>query len=180
MNVGTFLIIALILGAGFCIVKFISSRHKKPLVIDKNEKPTIDVDMDKPTKETVKDVLEAHGSRDCYVYIDKVRKVTVQPVPETELIKVRDQYGSLGRLWNRDGVSLYALNENPDGSYIPVEKFMSNDLRNSPRKAFLATQQQEVEAYFANKDNRNFIQKYGAILLFCGVVFFIMFMWVKG
>lgn len=181
MNVMVWLIVALGLGTAFCIYKFFDSRKKqiKTEIPDKSDKKAV-IDDDKPTKTTVKDVLDSKTTRDCYVYVDKIRRVMIKPVLESELTKIREIYGSLGRLWNREGQQLYALNENPDGTYVPVEKFMSTDLKNSPRKAFLATQQQETESYFANKDNRSFIQKYGAILLFAGVVFFIMFMWVKG
>lgn len=138
------------------------------------------VDMDKPTTETMQDVIDDLEERECYVYTDATRRASIRIVPGAALKAVRKEYGSLGRLWNMDGKPLYALNLDTNGHYTPCEKFMREDMLNSPRRAYIATQQQAVTIYYQPKDTRNILQKYGAILLFVAVVLFFMFVSVTS
>jgi hypothetical protein len=126
----------------------------------------------------VQNVIDEHEQHEALVCVDATRRLQLRTVSGADMSKVIAKYGSPGRLWNLDGKEVYALDLDTDGQHVPFETFMNADLLNSPRKAFIATQQQAVARYFESKDDRNILQKYGAILLFAGAVIFVMFMTV--
>lgn len=174
------IIAALLLAVVVSLWVFLTTRHKKQATPTKGTSVAKAVGMDEPTTETVQDIIDEHDERECYVYVDATRRATNRMVSGRDLKTIIKEFGSPGRLWNMDGKPVYALNLDTNGHYAPCESFMREDLLNSPRRAYIATQQQAVDVYFQNKDSRNILQKYGAILLFVLAVFFIMFMAISS
>lgn len=108
------------------------------------------------------------------VYDNETRTVYNATIAADIVRQIRKEYRNLGRTWIRDGKKVYALNKRENGTYAPV--IPTETMEQPPSMAHEAITQPEVDVVFDVSQERNFLQKYGHILLFTGAVIFIMFL----
>lgn len=168
-----YVLMVLIFGVIGCVLIYFDKRKK---VRNFKVIPTKQLGTKAAKAQTIDEYMNEIVAVDAYVYQDASRRAINVTIPGDTVKIIRKEFGSLGRLWNQDGSQVYAFEQEVNGHYIPVERAFSSDMANPPQKGFRATQQQKTERFFTSKDNRNLFQKYGHILLFAGVVLFIMFL----
>jgi hypothetical protein len=111
------------------------------------------------------------------IYDNFTRTVKTGMLPAEGVRQIRKDYGNLGRRWEYNGEWVYSVVRLVTGKYVPTQQYMTLSLDNPPERLHRALQQQETEAFYRVRDNRSVLAKYGAYLLFAGVVIVILFLW---
>ena len=98
---------------------------------------------------------------------------------------IKGLYKSPGRMWNKNGKWLYAINKYSianaeEPKYRPVEVLMSATRSNPPSKVHRALMQQEVGIVYDVREEKSIMQKLVPILVFCGAMIMVMFMWSQS
>jgi hypothetical protein len=146
------------------------TREEKALVINQLLKKEIDERLPSPV--VVGDPIRAR------VYDNILRSAYMDTIPASTVATIKEYNGSLGRRWMREGEWVYALNKTTEGNYVPV--YPSFDMDFQPTKVHRALMQQEVAICYDMKMPQNFMEKYGKILVWSGIIVFIMFLAVRG
>lgn len=108
------------------------------------------------------------------IYDNLRRAIYNETLPGETIDEIKSKYGNLGRRWNRDGNELYTFVKTVDEEYIPVSRYMKITRDNPPSLLHGALIQPQTAIAFNVKIQRNFMQKWGPILLFAGVGIFCM------
>jgi hypothetical protein len=187
-----FIIALVVLGIGFAIYKAFFSKRRPP----KTDKPIT------PKDEIPSDSVDGSGEEGSYteaqktiiegkfvpviarIYDNNLRVARMGTLDAKAVQQIRKDFHNLGRkwLWNNDWV--YAVCLMANGDYCPVSRYMTEYLGNPPEKLHRALQQEETEVYFAARDDRTTLQKYGVYILFAIVALVVLFFWgaalIKG
>jgi hypothetical protein len=100
-------------------------------------------------------------------------------ISEDIVTDIIHSYGSLGRLWTEEGVTLHHINKYSDGGiikYRPIEVCFIENAKHPPEEIGEIIKQEELDC-LSTKQEGGVFQKYGNILFFCGVALFILFIW---
>lgn len=92
------------------------------------------------------------------------------------LDKIILDHETLGRKWNRYGEKLYAFNRRLDGSFKPV--IPTVDLENPSSFLLGAISHPYIPMNWNAKKQPSFLSKYGGVLLFAGLCFAGVFLYV--
>ena len=195
-----FLLVVLILGALGCVVYFVRGRRRRPLPPAEGDQTAAQPDHSLTNSREDSVSLETadghHVSGNGHhpeepadfidrklvpvparIYDNSARTVASGMLTANEVRQVRKDYGNLGRRWFRDGRWLYAVVRLVDGKCVPLQQYMTLSLKNPPERLHRALQQEETEAFYKPRDSRSILAKYGAYLLFAGIVVVILFLW---
>lgn len=109
---------------------------------------------------------------------------------DTEIIKetadkIRAEFGTLGRQWDRYGRKVYALNRflDDDGEIKLRPIKTPAQITNAPAALHNSLQQPEIGiivAQMMKDDDKTFIEKYGVVLWWLAVMGFLGFMWANA
>jgi len=94
------------------------------------------------------------------------------------IVKTMTKWGTLGRVWNRDGKSVLALFKTDDNEYKPLVK--PTNIINAATTLWEDTQQHEVPILFDVSEDKSFMDKYGVWIWWLAVMAFIGVMYVQG
>lgn len=169
-----YLLVGTILMAGMLVIFFIQSKRNKRNPPRNRVDTTKDSKIKSPSEDEFIDDLVAVPAR---VYDNRTRRIYNRMLPASDVRQIRRDFGNLGRMWYWNNEWRYAVVRLVDGTCRPVQNYMTRSLDNPPEKLHRALQQEETEALFSPRDNRGVLTKYGAYLLFAGVVIGILFIW---
>lgn len=175
-----YIIIGLLFGIVGCVWYFIS--HRKPTkssathVIERKAQP-VTLPSDNHKAEEPAGFIDNLVEVPARIYDNLTRTVKNGMLPASDVRQIRQDYGNLGRRWFRDNEWRYSIVRLTNGKCIPTQQFMTLSLKNPPERLHRALQQEETESFYKPRDNRSLLAKYGAYLLFAGVVIVILFLW---
>ncbi len=112
-------------------------------------------------------VLDQFVEVEARVYDNDTRMIYNAVIPGDIVREIRHECGNLGRKWLREGKWIYALNKRIDGRYKPVEVPVTLD--DPPSELHRALQQYEVPIVYNFEESKGLLQKWGHIIMFCGV-----------
>ena len=123
--------------------------------------------------EAVEETIEPVEAR---IYDNITRLCFNRNLSVEEIKEIRTEHGNLGRKVLRFGDWIYAINRYLDESGVeklrPV--YVTQTMEHPPSKLHRALTQNAVEIAYDVRDQKGFMEKYGKVLLFVGVVLFLM------
>jgi len=107
--------------------------------------------------------------------LDNVKRaVYYETIPAGDVGVIIANYHNLGRQWKRDGKDIYGMIKVGEHDYKPIPvKSRSN---NPPEKLHFDMEQPEIPIIMDMREEKNFLQKYGMVLVWGGIMAFIMFL----
>lgn len=180
----TILNVVLYIGLPFLLAGFIvywyGWRMIKKQKAEKVEAEKISLETAFVKSETVS--VMAEQPIEARIYDAAKRAIYNDTLPGNVVARIRADYRTIGRQWNKDGKWLYAFNLIPDGNYIPVELSLDATRENPPTRVHRALNQKEKVGIFFNvKLQKSFMQQYGKYMpYFLGIAFIIFMMVANG
>ena len=110
----------------------------------------------------------------CRVADNNTGRIANILVPYKDIKKTLETYHTLGRQWKRDNKDVYALCKLKDGTYKPI--IPPNKISHSPADLHGDLQFPEVAVLMDMREEKAFFAKYGQVLVWAGVMGFIIFM----
>lgn len=162
-----------IAGAGvlFGVYYFLFKKKPMPLKQEITEVSTQAKEGEEEKDKKEEEVFEAVEAR---IYDNYTRSIYNSIIQGGTVKEIRKLFGNLGRKWFKDGQWLYALNKSEEGLYSPV--VVPATMKEPPSKLHRALVQHAIGIMYDVKEERGLLQKYMPILIWTGVMIFIMFM----
>lgn len=117
-------------------------------------------------------------SRRARVYDTVSRTISTETISGETIKNIKDTYGNLGRMWNKDGERLYAFVKLNEDDYKPAERYFDMSRENPPSRLYRALTQPSTAMVFDVRAPSQFMRKWGPVLLFAAGALFIMMLMV--
>ena len=115
---------------------------------------------------------------DARIFDNNNRRVYNQELSGAVVKSIIDQYHALGRQWNREGKYVYGfIKEKEDFKPITIPQA---DITNPPEKLHFDMQQPEIPIIMDMREEKNFFDKYGMVLVWGAIMAFILFLMMSS
>jgi hypothetical protein len=163
-----------ILGAGILIAGFIYLMRKR----SKKKVEGYDKTPEKQgsDKEDDKELVASGYTRPITARIadNTNRTIYTADISGEDVKKIYETYGTLGRQWNREGKFVYGMVKLAERQYKPIA--IPATANCPPEKLHYDMEQPEIPVIMDMREEKNFLDKYGKLLVWGGIMAFMIFM----